>query len=93
MKTVKQKIHTITLRDLYRNAGDISKRVASGEQFRVFKQSTPVMDLVPPSTLKKQKERTAFEVFGGIGFSRFKNGKEDTSLSQNIDKILYGKID
>ena len=89
MKAAKQKIHTITVRDLYRNAGSISKRVASGERFRVFRQSTPVMDLVPPSATKEQKERTAFEVFGNIKFSQLKNGRKDTSLSQNIDTILY----
>ena len=82
----------IKLRDLYRNAAEIAKRAEAGEHFEVFKHSTPVMR-IGPSELAKigRQEKTAFEAFGGIAFSKLKSGEKSGKLSQNIDKLLYEK--
>ncbi len=87
-----QAIKIIKLRDLYRNAAEIAKRAEAGEHFEVFKHSTPVMHIGPSELAKAGKqEKTAFEAFGDIAFSKLKSCGKSGKLSQNIDKLLYEK--
>ena len=91
MKTNKG-ITIIKLRDLYRNAAEIAKRVEAGEHFEVFKHSTPVMHIGPSKFANAgEQEKSAFETFGDIVFSELKDGKKSGKLSQSIDKLLYEK--
>ncbi len=87
-----QAVTIIKLRDLYRNAAEIAKRAEAGERFEVFKHSMPVMHIGPSEFAKVgEQEKSAFEAFGDIAFSKLKTGKKSGKLSQNIDKLLYEK--
>ncbi len=74
---------TLNIRDVQRNLKSIADKVQRGASFMVFRNSKPIMKIVPIH--KAGAARTAHEAFRTL---RFKSKKGN--LSQRIDDIVYG---
>lgn len=73
---------TIGVKELYTSLPKIARATSRGSSFVVVKHSKPLFRIEPLTT--RQKTYTKYD----MEKLRFKGGK---TLSQDIDKILYGR--
>lgn len=77
------KLKQIGMREFLRNTKKIRAAVARGESFEVLDRTTPIFRIVPAGEPPKKKY-----TFAELQKFRFNSHKK--TLSQDIDKIVYG---
>lgn len=75
----------IGMRELVRNAKKIKEAVARGEEFHVLDHAVPVfrVSAIEPEKIKK---------YTFADFMKFRVNIDNTDLSMNVDKYVYGEI-
>ncbi len=89
MKIVKK----ITLRDLYRRAGQIAKEAQKGVEFEVYYRKEPIFNIYAKKVNKNDdgtRKREIVKRTQALIAKELKNKKGLENLSKDIDKILYG---
>ncbi len=83
-------IKKITLRDLYRNAGQIARDVERGVSFEVSMRGKRSFKIIPANenedNLKEKTKKSVHELLSGLTFE-----SGDNDLSSSIDSIVYDK--
>jgi len=89
MKIVKK----ITLRDLYRRAGQIAKEAQKGVEFEVYFRKKPIFNIYAKKSGKNDdnaRKREVIKRTQALIAKELRNKKGLENLSEDIDKILYG---